>query len=105
MKQLWILLLIAAPLVSYSQIQNAPETVSVFELTPTPTEDYLNINYLLEDPATATIITLRGMVVAQFPVELGWQKVDVSGLQRGVYLFFVRNQSGKVLGRQMIYIQ
>jgi hypothetical protein len=80
--------------VGLSELATAANSLKVF---PNPTSDVLNLEMDYNKAATVTILDITGRQIATESFELGKASVNVNSYNKGIYLYQVTNEEGKVV--------
>ena len=89
-----------------SVIENE-ENIDKIAVYPNPTEDNLTIELNLEKEETANfkVYDISGRLLLEKKLINTKNNLSLKGLSRGVYLYWIKNQNGKVLKKDKLVIQ
>lgn len=82
-------------LTNIDEFSSSTNTYSI-SIYPNPTQDYLYFTNLVDDDVVATIYGIDGNLLVQKSIS-GSANIDVSGLEKGLYILKVKNQALKFI--------
>ena len=84
----------------YTGIGNLQSNDNQLKLYPNPANDYLNVSFQSNGNATISIFNATGQLVRQFnSTTTGNTTINVSDLQKGVYILQIETENSVVTGR------
>lgn len=81
------------PVSATTNVNITENSLTNFNISPNPTEDYIQLSNLPEQLCNAMVIDAIGNVVMQFEITNN-NKIDVSALPSGVYFLKITSESG-----------